>query len=114
MARCTMGLRIILAFLLVVLRTAATPPGQRPRIGVLTLGSPPRSASVQVWRQRGWVAGHHVLRTSRGAAGQARRLSTLAADLVHRPVDVLAAAGTPAIQAAEPAAAGAGGLSRAR
>jgi putative tryptophan/tyrosine transport system substrate-binding protein len=52
-------------------------------------------------RDLGYVEGRNILIESRYAEGQEDRLTTLAAELVRLPVDVLVAAGTTAIQAAQ-------------
>jgi hypothetical protein len=105
--RRTIGIIVTLALLyLVVPLTAAAPPGQIPRIGVLALGSPPaspdwkaRSPFVQELRTLGWLDGQNIVLEYRWAEGQPNRLSPLAAELVRLPVDVLVAGSTAAIRA---------------
>jgi putative tryptophan/tyrosine transport system substrate-binding protein len=90
--------------------TAAAPPGKMPRIGVLEPGSPPvspdwktRSPFFQELRQLGWMEGQNIVVEFRWARGQASQLSPLAAELVQLPVDVIVAADTAAIRAAQDA-----------
>jgi len=52
-------------------------------------------------RDLGYVEGQNILIESRYAESQEDRLPALAAELVRLPVDVLVAAGTTAIQAAQ-------------
>src|SRR5712691_8576355 len=76
------------------------------RIGRLSSGSPsdpnlPLEAFRQGLRDLGYVEGRNILIESRYAEGQEDRCPALAAELVRLPVDVLVAAGTAAIQAAQ-------------
>jgi putative tryptophan/tyrosine transport system substrate-binding protein len=86
--------------------TAAAPPGQMPRVGVLASGSPPaapdwkaRSPFVQELRTLGWVEGQNLVLEYRWAEGQPTRVSPLAAELVRLPVDAIVTGDTSAIRA---------------
>ena len=87
---------------------AQWPAKNVPTIGVLSLGSPP---SLPDWKQRsvllqelstlGWMEGQNVTVEYRWASGRSHRLTDLAAELVHRHVDVIVVDDTPAIQAVQ-------------
>jgi putative tryptophan/tyrosine transport system substrate-binding protein len=107
MTRRTIGLLItlVLSFSWSWL-TAAAPPGQMPRVGVLAPGSPPaapdwkaRSPFVQELRTLGWMEGQNLVLEYRWAEGQPQRLAPLAAELVRLPVDVIVTGDTAAIRA---------------
>jgi putative ABC transport system substrate-binding protein len=78
-----------------------------PVIGFLGVGSPGSQAALTAaFRERlnqtGWVEGQNVGIEYRWAEGYSDRLPALAADLVDRKVDVIAAmAGTPPAVAAK-------------
>ena len=80
-----------------------------PVIGFLGDGSPgPQAGLVAAFReglgQTGWVEGQNVAIEYRWAEGHSDRLSALAADLVDRTVEVIAAmGGTPPAVAAKDA-----------
>ncbi len=79
-----------------------------PVIGYLSTGSPgPNAPSVAAFRQglseTGYVEGQNVAIEYRGAEGRYDRLPALAADLVGRKVDVIAAASVPSARAAKSA-----------
>src|SRR5215212_4905235 len=74
---------------------AQQPPGPR-RIGVLDLGTDPTpfDAFSDGMRALGYVEGENLLIEYRSAQGQVERLPTLAAELVHLPVEILVARDT--------------------
>jgi len=78
-----------------------------PVIGFLGSGSPgsqaiPVAAFREGLSQTGWVEGQNVMIEYRWAEGQLDQLPALAAELVHRKIDVIAAmAGTPPAVAAK-------------
>src|SRR5262245_56364908 len=79
-----------------------------PVIGYLNSGSPDVltervRACQQGLRETGYVEGHNVAIEYRWAEGQYDRLLNLASDLVRRQVNVIAAGGIPAAQAAKAA-----------
>ena len=98
---------LTLSLLAMVLSAMAQPTGKVPRIGRLNANSPPAGpdplleAFRQGLRDLGYVEGQNILIESRYAESQEDRLPALAAELVRLPVDVLVAAGTTAIQAAQ-------------
>jgi len=76
------------------------------RIGLLESASTSangREALIAGLRELGLVEGKNIIIESRWAEGQYERLPGLAAELVQLKVDVIVAAGTPAIQAAQQA-----------
>jgi putative ABC transport system substrate-binding protein len=96
-----------------VLGLIATPPAadaqqmkKVPKIGVLSLGSPP---SLPDWKQRsvflqelstlGWMEGQNLTVDYRWASGRSHRLPDLAAELVRLNIDIIVANDTLAIQA---------------
>ncbi len=109
MTRRTIGFIITLALSLLVAPLAAeAPPGKMPRIGVLELGAPPASPDWKVYspllqnlRTLGWLEGQNLVLEYRWANGQPSRLSSLAAELVRLPVDVIVVSASPAIHAAQ-------------
>ena len=84
-------------------------PAKVPRIGVLAveggmISTPERFQAEfrETLREHGYVEGQTILVDYRWvAAGQADRLSDLAVELVHLPVDLIVAFNTPAAQAAK-------------
>jgi putative ABC transport system substrate-binding protein len=75
-----------------------------PRIGYLSLAtkpSPRDEAFVQGLRDLGWVDGQNITIEYRWAANKAENLSALADELVALTVDLIAAAATPAVNAAK-------------
>jgi ABC-type uncharacterized transport system substrate-binding protein len=76
------------------LAAGAQQPGARPRIGLLTLGSPQDgplfiAAFVEGLRKLGYVEGQNIDIDYRYAAGDVQRLTPLAQELVARKPDVL-------------------------
>jgi putative tryptophan/tyrosine transport system substrate-binding protein len=110
MTRRTLGLLVTLAFLLVPLAAAAQPPAEKVyRIRRLSTSAAPAGSDplLEAFRQGlrdlGYVEGRNMLLESRYAEGQEDRCPALAAELVRLAVDVLVAAGTAPIQAAQQA-----------
>lgn len=109
MARRFIGPLVIIALgLLVVSRATTAPPGRMPTIGALELGMLPpspewkaRSLLVQELRTLGCLEGQNIVLEYRWAQGQRGRLSSLAAELVGLPVDVIVVPASPAIHAAQ-------------
>ena len=109
MGRRTVGCIVTLTLSLLAMALAATaqPAGKVHRIGWLATGVRPvgphplLEAFRQGLRDLGYVEGRNILIESRFAEGQADRCPALAAELVRLPVDVLLAAGTAPIQAAQ-------------
>jgi len=105
------GLAIVITLALLALGAplaaeAQTPP-KEPRVGYLSIGSasdPRRVAIYDAFRQslndRGYVENRNISIERRFAEGDYARLPNLAADLVRRKVDVIAAYSTPAAKAA--------------
>jgi putative ABC transport system substrate-binding protein len=114
MHRGTLGLSVILLLGLFVapLDDTAPTPGTTPRIGVLEFGSPraapdgkTRSLFVEELRTLGWLEGQNLVLEYRWAEGQPGRVSTLAAELVRLPIDVIVVSDAPAIRAVQRATA---------
>ena len=83
-----------------------TQQATRPVIGFLNSGSPGPyqhlvAGFLQGLKEFGFVDGQNVMIEYRWAEGKYDRLSVMAADLVHRQVNVIAAMTTPAALAAE-------------
>ncbi len=83
----------------------AQQPPKVPRIGVLGSGSPATQkffidAFGQALRELGYMDGQGAVLEYRWAEGKLDRLPELAAELVHRKVDVIVTAGEPAVRAA--------------
>ena len=79
-----------------------------PVVGFVNAASPqsyarPLAAFLKGLGETGYVEGHNVVIEYRWAEGQNERLPSLAADLVRRKVNVIAAASTPAAIAAKAA-----------
>ena len=111
MWRSTVGciVTLTLSILAMVLAATAQPAEKVYRIGWLYTGSPPTGSNplLEAFRQGlrdlGYVEGRNILIESRYAEGQEDRCPALAAELVRLPIDVLVAAGTAPIKAAQQA-----------
>ena len=78
--------------------------GKVPRMGYLSLAakaSPRDEAFVQGLRELGWIDGQTIAIEYRWAANKAENLAALANELVALKVDLIAAAATPAANAAK-------------
>ncbi len=107
LALTLVALMLVLAILGAPLATEAQ-PARTIRIGYLSPGStvthgPFFDAFRQGLRELGYVEGRDLAIESRWAEGKSDRLPSLAAELVGLQVDVIVAAGTPAIQASKQA-----------
>src|SRR5215471_8763496 len=104
------GLAVVFALSLIASLTAEAQRKGMPVIGYLHFGSPGAFAyQIPAFRQGlsevGYVEGQNVTIEYRWAEGMLDRLPALAADLVGRPVDVIAAFGPPAARATKNATA---------
>jgi putative tryptophan/tyrosine transport system substrate-binding protein len=105
----TLALLLTLALGLSLTPLAAEAQSAPPvyRIGRLSSGNPPAGPDLnleafrQGLRDLGYVEGQNLVLESRYAEGSDERLRELAAELVRLPVEVLMAAGTAAIRAAQ-------------
>jgi ABC-type uncharacterized transport system substrate-binding protein len=97
---------LTLSLLAALLAAHAQSGAQMPRLGVLAPGTPPQPW-VEVLRQGlrdlGYVESQNLIIESRYAEGRDERLPDLAAELVRLRVDVIVAAGSNAIRAAQDA-----------
>jgi putative ABC transport system substrate-binding protein len=75
-----------------------------PRIGIID-DSPMWNAFRQALRELGYTEGENIAYEYRYGEGAPDRLATVAAELVRRPVDVIATFGTPPTRAAKEATA---------
>jgi ABC-type uncharacterized transport system substrate-binding protein len=80
---------------------AAQQPGKIPHIGFLSLSGANQEAFLQGLRDLGYIEGKNIAIDSRVAANRADRLSALAGELVAIKVDVIVAAGSQAVRAAQ-------------
>jgi putative ABC transport system substrate-binding protein len=111
MGRSTVGciVGLTLSILAMALAVTAQPTEKVYRIGRLSTSSSPAGpdplleAFRQGLRDFGYVDGRNLRIESRYAEGQEDRCPALAAELVRLPVDVLVAAGTAPIKAAQQA-----------
>jgi putative ABC transport system substrate-binding protein len=99
---------LILSLLVAPLAAAAQQRKDVPRIGVLSVGSPPASPDwkqhsffLQALRHFGWIEGQNILVEYRWASEDLNRLAGLAAELVHLNVAVIVAPDTQALSAAQ-------------
>ena len=101
-------------FLVVLIAVALCTPAEAqqpkkvPRIGVLVAGSnfhtsPSDEAFLQGLRELGYIEGQNIGIVYRFAEGKVERFADLAAELVHLKVEIIVAAGTPAVLAARQA-----------
>ena len=79
----------------------AQQPGKVPHIGLLSLSGANQEAFRQGLRDLGYIEGKNIAIESRTAANRADRLSVLAGELVDLKVDVIVAAGSQAVHAAQ-------------
>ena len=100
---------LVLAILVLPCVSDAQAPAKIPRIGILWFGSPVVGPSPLLeafrhgLRDLGYVEGQNIAIESRHAAMRAGQLPELAANLVLFKVDIIVAAGDPAIDAARQA-----------
>src|SRR5438132_8922960 len=87
-----------------VRRARAQQPAKIPRIGILD-DAPMWQPFRQALRELGYVEGQNIAYEYRYGEGAPDRLATAAAELVRRPVDLIATYGTPATHAAKQATA---------
>src|SRR6266567_1197799 len=87
-----------------VRRARAQQSAKIPRIGILD-DAPMWQAFRQALRDLGYVEGQNIAYEYRYGEGAPDRLATVAAELVRRPVDLIATYGTPATYAAKEATA---------
>jgi len=102
------GVIVLLQFLVLALASEAGAQTHRvPRIGYLGLGKPGASLVGEAFRRGlhdlGYVEGRSIVVETRLADGDEARLRAFARELVTLKVDVIVAAGSPAIQAAREA-----------
>src|SRR5262245_24765704 len=112
--RCVMKRPVVSSILVAVVLLAlavtaeAQQPARLPRVGVLLLNPlSSRPQQLEAFRQglraHGYVEGQNIVIELRSAEGKSERLAELAAELVQAHADVLVAAGTEPIQAAQKA-----------
>jgi len=75
--------------------------GKIPHIGFLSLSGANQEAFRQGLRDLGYIEGKNIAIESRTAANRADRLCVLAAELIDLKVDVIIAAGSQAVRAAQ-------------
>ena len=97
--------RIAGGLLAAPLAAHAQQPNKIPRVGVLWAGRPPFAkpyvaAGLDAMRKLGWIEGQTFAVEYRFAESEVDRLPKLASDLVQLKVDVIVAAGDPAVKAA--------------
>jgi putative ABC transport system substrate-binding protein len=110
--KITIGALLVALALPYVPAAAEGPQGARVyRLGYLAL-APPGPQTAPIWdafvlqlRDLGWVVGRNLSIERRFAEGRPERLEVLAAELVRLKVDVIVAAGTSAVLAANHATA---------
>jgi putative ABC transport system substrate-binding protein len=87
-----------------VRRARGQQPAKIPRIGILD-DAPMWRPFQQALRDLGYVEGQNIAYEYRYSEGAPDQLATVAAELVHRPVDLIATYGTAATYAAKEATA---------
>ena len=87
-----------------VRRARGQQPAKIPRIGILD-DAPMWQPFRQALREFGYVEGQNIAYEYRYSEGAPDQLATVAAELVHRPVDLIATYGTAATYAAKEATA---------
>src|SRR5439155_16104010 len=101
--RRTLALMVAIAvgILAAPLGAEAQQAGKVPRIGVMAVAPTPNL--VEAWRQglrqRGWIEGENVLVEYRYSQGRDESFPDFASELVRLKVDVILAAGDPAVRA---------------
>src|SRR5713101_8250021 len=86
------------------LAARAQQPASIPRIGIID-DAPMWRAFRQALRELGYIEGQNIAYEYRYSEGVPDRLATVAAELVRRPVDLIATFGTPPTHAAKEATA---------
>jgi putative tryptophan/tyrosine transport system substrate-binding protein len=104
--RMVLLVALALGLLWAPLAAHAQQPGNVPRIGVLSTGSPPATLPrfepfIQRLHELGYVEGQTIALEYRFADGKHERLPGLAAELIDLNVDVIVTSGTPAAVAAK-------------
>jgi putative tryptophan/tyrosine transport system substrate-binding protein len=84
------------------LAALAQQPARVPRIGIID-DAPMWHSFRQSLREFGYVEGHSINYEYRYSEGVPDRLAAVVSELVRRPVDLIAAYGTPPIEAAKAA-----------
>jgi putative tryptophan/tyrosine transport system substrate-binding protein len=84
------------------LATRAQQPARVPRIGIVD-DAPMWHSFRQALREFGYVEGQSINYEYRYSGGAPNRLAAVVGELVRRPVDLIAAYGTPPIEAAKAA-----------
>jgi putative ABC transport system substrate-binding protein len=107
MSRQTLVLFVTTVILAFVPIAEAQQPKKVPRIGFLSLAPagphPTHEAFRQGLRDLGYIEGQNIAIEYRSAADQSNRLPNLAVELVGLKVDVIVAAGSQAVRAAQQA-----------
>jgi putative tryptophan/tyrosine transport system substrate-binding protein len=105
----TVGTIVALATLAALFAANAQPPAKVPRVGILWFGSPAAGPSplLDAFRQGlcelGYVEGRNIIIESRSSTRRLDLLPDLAANLLLLKVDLIVAAGDPAINAVKQA-----------
>jgi putative ABC transport system substrate-binding protein len=105
-----LGVALALGILAAPLATGAQPPVKIYRIGVLANALPTAPQAVRLWeafaegmRERGYIEGQNFVFERRSTEGRLERSASLAAELVGLKVDLILAAGTAGVRAAQQA-----------